>query len=484
MRIGIVGAGIAGLAASIRMACRGHEVEVFEANPFFGGKLFAFEEQGFHFDAGPSLFTMPDYVDELFRLAGEDPRAHFRYSRLPEVCRYFWNDDTFFRADADASEFAREAEETFGVPAGKVARLLEDARRKYELAGRIFLEKSLHLPKTWMSRDVLRALPHLASMGLFSSMDSLHRRSLGHGKLVQLFNRFATYNGSDPYRAPAMLSVIPHFEHHLGAWYPEGGMKSIPAALHDLARRKGVRIHLDAPVERILTGGGKATGLMVKGEELPFDRIISNVDVHFTYNKLLPGAKAPRRTLHQEKSTSALIFYWGISGSFPELGLHNIFFSDDYREEFRHLARGSISDDPTVYVNITGKYSPEHAPEGAENWFVMVNVPHDSGQDWPQLTHRLRRQVTRKLSRILDRPLEDLIKTESIMDPPLIERKTGSHLGALYGSSSNNRLAAFFRHPNFSRRIDRLYFCGGSVHPGGGIPLCLLSARIVDKIFA
>jgi phytoene dehydrogenase-like protein len=214
----------------------------------------------------------------------------------------------------------------------------------------------------------------------------------------------------------------------------------------------------------------------------PFDRGICNMDVFFAYRQLLPGQPAPELTLRQEKSTSALIFYWGIKRTFPELDLHNIFFSEDYETEFAHLARGEVCEDPTVYINITQKYAPEDAPEGCENWFTMINVPYDSGQDWDALIAKARERIVQKVSRILGVAIEPLIECESILDPRTIESRTGSHLGALYGTSSNNRMAAFVRHPNFSGKIQNLYFAGGSVHPGGGIPLALLSARIVDEL--
>ncbi len=482
LHIGIIGAGIAGLAASVRLARRGHRVTVFEANDYPGGKLSAFVQDGYRFDAGPSLFTMPQYVDELFELAGETPAEHFRYQRLPVVCHYFWEDGTRLLARAEPEAFAREVEEQLGVPARKTLDFLAASAKKYELTGRIFLEKSLHRFDTWWSAEVGRALLHLPSFDLFSTMHEVHQRALGHPKLVQLFDRFATYNGSNPYRAPGMLSIIPHFEHRLGAYYPEGGMHAITEAVYQLACRQGVDFRFSSPVERIHVEDDLAIGLQVGGEVYAFDRIVSNADVHFTYKTLLPEQAPPKRALRQEKSTSALIFYWGIRDSFDELGLHNIFFSDDYRAEFDHLAGGTIYEDPTVYVNITSKYSTGDAPAGAENWFVMINVPYDSGQDWGRLTGEVRQRALAKLSRILGRPIEPLIDTEAVLDPLSIQQKTSSHLGALYGSSSNDRMAAFFRHPNFSSRLRNIYFCGGSVHPGGGIPLCLLSARIVDDL--
>ncbi len=482
MQIGIIGAGIAGLAAAVRMAARGYEVEVFEANSHPGGKLSQIQLGSYRFDVGPSLFTMPHYVDELFEVAGRDPHSHFRYERLPVVCRYFWEDGTRLHAHADAADFAREVQEKLQTPAGEVRALLADSAFKYRTTGWIFLEKSLHRLDTWLNRDVARAMLKIPSLDLFNTMNQVHERSLSHPKLVQLFNRFATYNGSNPYKAPGLLSIIPHFEHQIGAFYPQDGMYAITRSLHQLGESLGVRFHFGRPVERIVVEGRRAAGLLVDGQRRPYDRIISNADIFFTYRRLLPDQPHPERTLRQEKSTSALIFYWGIREAFPELDLHNIFFSDDYRAEFGHLARGAVFHDPTVYVNITSKCTPADAPPGGENWFTMINVPYDSGQDWDAVIAAARGQVLAKLSRILGRDVSALIECEEILDPRRIESRTGSHLGALYGTSSNDRMAAFLRHANFSRRLKNLYFCGGSVHPGGGIPLSLLSARIVDEL--
>ena len=480
--IGIVGAGIAGLATAVRLACRGHKVEVFEANSYPGGKLSQFELEGYRFDAGPSLFTMPQYVDELFRLAGEEPANTFEYHRLPVVCHYFWEDGTRLNAYGDSKAFGEEVEETLGVPAQRIQQTLSDSARKYDLTGRIFLEKSLHKLHTWTNWKVVKAVLKIPGLDLFTNMNRVNERHLKHPKLVQLFNRFATYNGSNPYKAPGLLSIIPHFEHHIGAYFPKGGMNAITRSVYELAKRQGVQFHFNQPVERICVADGKASGLQVAGEQLSFDRVVSNMDVFFTYNRLLPEQKHPQRTLKQQKSTSALIFYWGIKRSFPELGLHNILFSEDYRQEFADMEAGKIFQDPTVYINITKKYEAGDAPEGHENWFTMINAPYEDGQDWDHLIEWARERVIEKINRTLGVDVRPFIVCEDILDPRLIQSRTHSHLGSLYGTSSNNRTAAFMRHANFSSRIKDLYFCGGSVHPGGGIPLCMLSAKIVDEI--
>ena len=207
------------------------------------------------------------------------------------------------------------------------------------------------------------------------------------------------------------------------------------------------------------------------------------MDIFSTYNHLLKEFKHPHRILKQERSSSALIFYWGINREFEELDLHNIFFSGNYQEEFRQLfEEKSLYHDPTVYINITSKDEQDDAPIGCENWFVMINAPGNFNQDWDKLKEASRRRIIKKLNRLLKTDIEKHIVEEEILDPISIEAKTSSHRGSLYGASSNSKFSAFLRHPNFSSKLKNLYFCGGSVHPGGGIPLCLLSAKIVSDL--
>ncbi len=479
MKIGIIGAGIAGLAAAVRLSAQGHQVEVFELNGFPGGKLSEFSLGDYRFDFGPSLFTMPMYVDELFECCGENPRDYFSYERLETVCNYFWEDETRLHAFADHNAFAKEVAQKLGVPSEIIHKILKNSERKYRLTGKIFLENSLHRLKTWLSWDTLWSMIQMPTLGLFTTLNAENERYLKHPKLVQLFNRYATYNGSNPYKTAGIMSIIPHFEHTIGAFIPQNGMYDITKSIYELALRQGVKLNFNQKVEEILVEKKQAIGVKINDKNLFFDKIVSNCDVFYTYKKLLPREKQPTRILNQPKSTSALIFYWGIHQTFADLDLHNIFFSNNYKEEFEQLAQGKVGNDPTVYVNITSKYVKGEAPEGCENWFVMVNVPHNDGQDWDEIITQTKKNVLKKLSLILKTDISQHIVVEEILDPRTIDSKTHSHQGALYGNSSNNRMAAFLRHANFSSNIKGLYFCGGSVHPGGGIPLCLLSAKIV-----
>ncbi|PKP52349.1 MAG: phytoene desaturase [Bacteroidetes bacterium HGW-Bacteroidetes-1] len=482
-KVVVIGAGVAGLAAAIRLQSKGYDVVVVEANVYPGGKLTQFVQGAYRFDAGPSLFTMPQYVDELFELTGRNPKDYFNYTRKSESCRYFWNDATHIIAYADHQQFANEIEKKLGVKAVVVKKKLLKSKQMYELAGRTFLEKPLNHCSTWISKDIVKALFRLHSLSLFNTMHQENVNMLKNPKLVQLFDRYATYNGSDPYKAPGVLNIIPHLEHGIGTFHPVKGMHQITESLFRLAKEIGVTFRFNEKAEQILVSNGAIEGVKTNIEIIATKMVISNMDVTPTYRKLLPDLKAPERTLNQERSSSALIFYWGIKTTFSQLGLHNIFFSNDYHKEFKDIFSGKVpAEDPTVYVNITSKDVPSDAPEDHENWFVMVNVPQHKNQNWQTLIPAYRQAILKKLNPLLHVDLSTVIENESTLTPLDIELKTSSLGGSLYGTSSNSRYAAFLRHANESSRVKGLYFCGGSVHPGGGIPLCLLSAKIVSEI--
>ncbi|MBV9989101.1 MAG: phytoene desaturase [Chitinophagaceae bacterium] len=480
----VIGSGIAGLAAAIRLASAGRQVIVYEKNGYPGGKLHAFEQNGYHFDAGPSLFTQPQQLAELFALAGEPLNDYFQYRRLPVSCHYFYEDGTCLKAYADRELFKKEIAEKTSADPARLDTYLANASKAYSRIGSVFLDHSLHKPKTLWKAPVSKALLATRWPYLFRSLHQFNRKQLVDEKLVQLFDRYATFNGSDPYRAPGMLSMIPHLEHNEGAFYPQGGMISIVNALYQLALKKGVEFHFNAPVQRIIAHENKAVGVVVNNSNILSTAVLSNIDSYFTYRYLLGDERSAKKIARQERSSSAMIFYWGIKKEFPRLDLHNIFFSGDYKAEFDHLFRSkSVYYDPTVYVNISSKQEPgRQAPAGKENWFVMVNTPASNGQDWTAYRQQYRQAVIEKLNRALQTDIESLIETETVMDPAGIETSSGSFMGALYGTSSNSRLAAFLRHPNFSKRIAGLYFAGGSVHPGGGIPLCMRSAKIAANL--
>lgn len=478
----VIGSGIAGIAAAIRLAVRGFEVEVFEANSYPGGKLSEFQLQGYRFDAGPSLFTLPEQVDELFKLAGKNPEDYFSYQKLEDICHYFWEDGTRITAFADQEKFATEVEKNLGEPRTNIRKALASSAYMYDHLAPLFLHRSLHQFSTWTNREALKSYLKMGRLGIFSTMHKANSKLFSNPKLVQLFNRYATYNGSDPYQTPATLNIIPHLEFNRGAYFPKKGMHDITLSLVRLAESIGVKFHLNTKVEEIVVENKKAVGIRVNGQLIVGDLVVNNMDMVNAYKTLLKNQKQPKKLLNQPKSSSALIFYWGIKKDFPELGLHNIFFSDDYKSEFDAIFKqGTIYADPTIYINISSVLKSDDAPAGGMNWFTMINVPNNQGQDWDHLIGEARKNMLAKIHRILGVNVEPLIEVEDFLDPRTIESRTSSAQGALYGNSSNNRFAAFLRHANYSSDIKNLFFCGGSVHPGGGIPLSLLSAKIMTE---
>jgi phytoene desaturase len=486
MKINIIGSGIAGLAASVRLACQGHTVSVFETNSYPGGKLTAFTKEGFRFDAGPSLFTMPQLVEDLFELAGKNPKQYFEFKKIENATNYFYEDGTQFTSFQNRAQFINELESKLGFNQQKqLIQYLNAAAYRYNLTAPIFIEYSLHRLSNYLNWQTLKGLSNAWRLGLFDSMNAENEKIFTDKRVVQYFNRFATYNGSSPYLAPALLNMIPHLEHGIGTFFPNKGMHAITQSIYTLALELGVQFYFNHNVETIATTQHKVTGVFVGGNHHESDLVVSNADIHPTYTKLLPHIKPPKRLLNQEKSSSALIFYWGINRKFEQLDLHTILFSAEYKAEFDCLFKTkTIYADPTIYINITSKHKQDDAPEGCENWFVMVNVPNNSGQNWDAMIIEARKNMVAKINRLLHTDIEKHIVVEEILEPRTIESKTSSYAGALYGNASNNAFSAFLRHKNFSSTLKGLYFCGGSVHPGGGIPLCLNSAKIVARLVA
>lgn len=476
----IIGSGIAGLASAIRMARLGHSVELFEATDHVGGKIAERRFTGFRFDAGPSLLTLPELVHDLL-----DGDLRFPIQRLDVITNYFWEDKTQLKAWNDVDKLSQEVGEKLGVSPLKVKTYLRKSATVYELTADLFIFGSFHRLKNLLNRKSLKTLLNIGKLKAFKTLHQFNSEVLEHPKLVQLFDRYATYNGSNPYQTPATLSVISHLEHNLGAFIPEEGMFQITDSLAKQAERLGVVFRLNEPVLKVEHSEGKVSGVKTGKGFYEADVVISDVDIHRFYWSLMPDARRLAKIEKEERSSSALIFYWGVNGTFPELDVHNIFFSDQYQEEFRHLFSLKTGYyDPTVYIYVSSKYNKNDAPEGCENWFVMVNAPADVGQNWEELILQMRENILEKLERMLKTSLSGRIVAEEILSPPEIWKLTGSVNGSLYGSSSNSRYASFNRHPNFRKDIRGLYFVGGSVHPGGGIPLCLSSARIVEDLIS
>ncbi len=491
-KIIIIGAGLGGLSAACRLAKSGFAVTVLEKNEVVGGKVNLIESNGYKFDTGASLVTLPHIFEELFEFCGKRMEDYLTFEKLDPICRYFWSDGTVFDASQDIEKCEQQISKFAPEDVGNFRKYITDAKQKYEIAERTFLSKSLNeLPELLTAKN----LPDLLKISSLKTLDQHNSNYFKSEKMRQLFNRFATYNGSSPYKIPATFALIPYAEFGFGAWYVRGGIYEIPKALEKLATELGVEFMFDADVEKILIKNGKATGVKLKNELddedfLFADIIVSNADAVITYRELIeekdrksfPDKKLNRR----EPSSSGFVMLFGVKKKFPQLAHHNIFFSDDYKTEFRHIFDIRIpTPHPTIYVSASSVTDTTQAPETSENLFVLVNVPYMRWQvNWQFEAEPYRDVIVRKLEKFGLKNLSDAIEFQELITPEDFEVTYRANKGSIYGISSNGILSAFRRIPNESKDIGNLYFTGGATHPGGGMPLVLLSGKMAaDLIF-
>lgn len=475
----VIGSGIGGLAVAIRLAAEKKSVVLFEKNSSLGGKLAEFSQAGFRFDMGPSLFTMPEYFEDLFKSANKKLEDYLPYKKLDKSCTYFFPDGKSFVFYNDKIKLANEVQNKLGIPIKPILNYLENSKKLYNGAGKLFIENSLHKRATYFSKQALKALPQLLNPTNLKSLHQKNKKELKDPKWVQLFDRYATYNGSSPYKTPAMMSIIPHLEHNIGTFFPMDGMFGIVNALENLAIELGVDIQKGKTVTGLKKEKHLIKAAIIDGKEIEADLFVSNMDVALTYKYLLKDDYRFKKEIKKERSSSGLVFYWGINRTFPQLSLHNIIFSEDYKHEFSQIFdKKEVPNDPTIYINISSKEAPNDAPDNCENWFVMVNTPANLNLSKEKI-HSIRKVLLKLIGDQLKTDIESHIVVEEVLTPNDIDERTMSMHGALYGTASNSTLSSFTRHSNFSKTYHNLYFVGGSVHPGGGIPLCLNSAKIV-----
>lgn len=477
----VIGAGVAGLASAVRLVCNGYKVTVFEANNFIGGKINSKVINGFRFDMGPSVFTGPEYVKELYDLCGVDFKD-FKFKKLHNSFTYVFNDGIKFTLPAENKELISVLSENLNEDKTVLKNYLAKGANNYAAIAPVFIEKSLHRWSHLLTKKLMKAIINIPHYKLNSTMNEENERTFKNPKTVQLFNRFASYNGSDPYQAPAMLNMIQHLELNVGAFLPEKGMVQIVQSIYELALLKGVTFKLNEPVTKLNTINDEVVGVTTLKGNYMAEVCISNMDVALTYEKLMPEITAPTKILAQEKSSSAIVFYWGINKEFKELGVHNILFTSDYKSEFDDIfINKKQNPDPTIYINITSKEIKTDAPQDCENWFVMINSTGNTSQNWETEKLAIKQTLITKINQVLNTDIEKHIICEEVMHPGNIEQKYFAKFGSIYGNASNNKYAAFYRHANFSKTIKGLYFAGVTVHPGGGIPLALNSAKIAVK---
>jgi phytoene desaturase len=477
--IHVIGAGLGGLAISCLLASKGHKVTVYEKNDAPGGKINQLESVGFRFDTGPSLLTMPFVLEELFSRCGADISEYLSLKPVEPICRYFYPDGVTFSCYQHLDKTLEEIKKFAPGDVQNYKQFLSYSAELYDRTKEAFLFNPLY---SWKDLGSLNLLDFF-KIDAFSTVSDRVDDYFDSTYLRQFFKRFTTYNGSSPYKAPATLNVIPHVELALGGYYVEGGMYSIITALLELASTLGVNFNFDACISQIKVEKNQVQSLIdSEGNEYYADLIISNSDAAETYLNLLDGkdlSKKKRNSIRSlEPSCSGFVLLLGINRTYDQLSHHNIFFSRNYQKEFHEIFEEKVMpEDPTIYIANTSASNPGHAPKGGSNLFILVNAPYLSDcYDWEEketdyASHLISELEKRGLSK-----LSNSIVHKSTITPMDFYKKYRSNRGSIYGTSSNNRMAAFLRPRNKSRDLDGLYLTGGSTHPGGGIPLVILSA--------
>lgn len=489
-RVAVIGAGLGGLTSALLLSKKGFDVKVFETNSKPGGKANSLRLNNFRFDTGPSLITMPLVLEEIFKEAGYKLSDYLKLIKLDIICKYFYADGTVINAFGDLEKFAQEIETKTNDSSSSVNKYLQYCKRIYDLTTDIFLLNSPTSIKNLLSAKSFKSLLNFKSIDVFRTVDKANKSFFKDAKTVQLFNRYATYSGSNPYSAPATLNTIQYVEYGLGSYICEGGVYKIVEVLFNLCEENGVQFQFNSAVKNINLTNNIVSGIKYQNKDAEitsekFDVVLSNADVNTTYKKLLndTSSKPAKRYESLEPSLSAIVFYWGVKGNYSELETHNILFSTDYKKEFDEIFQlKKCPSDPTIYIYISSKFNKGDAPAGFENWFVLVNAPYISGQDWKKEINLTRERVIKKINSFLKIDLNTRIIEEEVLTPEKIESQTDSRLGSIYGISSNSRSAAFLRQQNKSKKYKGLYFCGGSAHPGGGIPLVMLSGKLASEL--
>lgn len=471
------------------MASEGHKVTVLERNSIPGGKCSQIEEKGYRFDTGPSVLTMMETIEEVFSYAAKPLESYLEFTKMDPLCHYWDRDLQPASLSKPAFINYADLQKTLDEVSRVAPNDIQGFRRLIDLSADLYRKTNATFIKNPLARvKDLKGLPLLDLLDIeaFSSVSKVVDRHVESPFLRKFFKRFTTYNGSSPYLAPGTLHVIPHVELTLGAWYIMGGLFQLVKALERACLELGVHIHYDHDVEQIHTKHQHVVDVSTSSQSFPADVVLSNadsVDLPFRLASQSVTQREKRSALKQQPSSSGFVLLLGSNKSWDHLGHHNIFFSRDYAREFDEIfSQGIYPTDPTIYISNTSVSDPSDAPKGGSNLFVLVNVP-------PLVEHTLARQVESEsdrlgyaeaiISQLESRGLNGLresIEVQHIHTPVHYFNTYRSNRGAIYGTSSNSRWAAFLRPRNVHPRFKNLYRVGGSTHPGGGIPLVLQSA--------
>ncbi len=484
----VIGAGAAGLATAARLAVKGHSVTVLEQAHRVGGKLATYRRDGFAFDTGPSLFTLPAVYRDLFLKTGKALEEEVDLQAVePGFGYHFADGASVTMPGVDPARCARALGDGLGGRSADDWRALMDrAARMWRLTRGPFLQAPL---QGWKSLMPLAKPADVRTIAPWSSLRKLGESTLSDPRAITLLDRYATYTGSDPRRAPAVLATVPYVEQEFGVWHLGGGLGTLADALHRRCVERGVDVRTGTDVTAITTDASGVTGVMVDGEHIRADIVVANSDAGLVYGELLddPRANEPARSIQRsDASLAGFVLLLAVRGRTPGLLHHNVWFPEDYNAEFDAIfgKNPRLVDDPAIYV--CAPDDPAMRPDDDhESWFVLVNAPrHDPqrGVDWtdqPMAQAYAERILTLLARRGID--VRNRIEWKEIRTPADLERDARAPGGSIYGTSSNGARAAFARPANQSP-IPGLFLVGGSTHPGGGLPLVGMGAEITAEL--
>jgi diapolycopene oxygenase len=487
MRVAVIGSGLGGLAAACTLAARGYEVEVFEKNPWLGGKAAVLAEQGFRFDMGPTILIQPSVLRRVFCEAGRTMSDYLEMVRLDPQWRCFFDDGSVLDLKHDVTEMAASLEGTEPGLGTRFTEFMELSERLHTISDKFFFWKSVGSMRDTF--DVggsfqLSVLKDVLSMRLGQSVSGTIREFIKHPRVAQMLDHYVQYVGSSPDESPAILCSIGHMQAEQGIWYPKGGTRAVPEALVRLGRELGVRFHPSTEVSRVLVDDGVITGLETgSGETHSFSAIVSNEDAVRTHRELLGGAPAEsfEKRRKYEPACSGVVLYLGLNRRYEHLAHHDFVFSRDPREEFHHIYDlAEPAPDPTCYLASTTGTDPATAPAGGDALYVLVHTPFlRPKHNWDQMFPAYRQVILNKLKRTAGlTDIEDRIVYERALTPVDIHERYRVLNGAIYGISSHGRLTGAFKPANESPDVQGLYLAGGAAHPGPGMPMVMMSGWI------
>ena len=483
----VIGAGLGGLAAACTLAARGHKVVLFEKNDWLGGKAAVLQEGGFRFDMGPTILTVPKVLERVFQEAGENMHAWLDLRRLDPQWRCFFDDQTVLDLHEDTDRMASRVQAYAPGSEQGYRDFMQMSEKLHQVSNRFFFWKSIEDIRDTLDFKKnmdLGTLKDVLSLRMGSTVAGTIRKQVRDPRVAQMLDHFVQYVGSSPYGSPAVLCSIAHMQTAGGVWYPMGGTRAVPDALHRLATKLGVDIRTGLGISRIMSDGGRASGVETdSGEVVRAGAVVSNMDSVRTYRELVGGRPAASfaRRWKREPACSGVVLYLGLDRAYDHLLHHDFVFSRDPEEEFDWIYRkGEPAPDPSCYLAAPARTEPGVAPPGGEALYVLVHTPYlRPHHDWTEMLPKYRRVILDKLARCAGlTDLESRIRVERHLTPQDIHERYRVLNGAIYGLASHGKFFGAFKPGNRSRDLAGLYLAGGAAHPGPGMPMVLMSGWI------